>query len=152
MKSLRRIIRKILIENQQHYEKLVTLMIDDTIENIQQGTELASAMGYIQELDYNIEKLPGIRSTWHKWKFKVGKPLYDMLCDAYENFDGNTSRFSIKPDYRQRPDVNGFYKFEIEYQDYGAAQYKSNPKDRGMYDKIKDRAEDFAGRRGTMKP
>ena len=151
MKSLRKTIRKILVENQQHHKKLVTLMIDDTIENVRQGTELASALGYIQELDYDVEKFPGVRSTWHKWKFKVEKPLYDMLCDAYENFDGNTSLFSINPDYRQRPDANGFYKFEIEYQDSGPRQYKSNPKDKDMYDQMKARAGDFASRRGSMK-
>ena len=149
MKTLRKVIRRIILENQQHYEKLVTLIIDDTIENVRQGTELADAMGYIQELDYSVDKFPGIRSTWHKWKFKVGNPLYDMLCDAYENFDGNTSRFQINPDYRQRPDANGFYKFEIEYQDSGPRQYKSDPDDPtrkwyedGGFDQMMDRYRD----------
>lgn len=152
MKSLRKTIRKILLENQQHYEYLVPMIIDDTIKNIRQGTELANTMGYIKELYYNVDKFPGIRSTWHRWKFKVKKPLYDMLCDEYENFDGDTSRFSIKPDYRQKPDKNGLYKFEIELQDSGPRQYKSNPKDKGMYDQMKARAGDFASRRGSMKP
>ena len=36
MISLRKTIRKILLENQQHYDKLVTLMVNDEIQNVRQ--------------------------------------------------------------------------------------------------------------------
>jgi len=53
MKNLRRTIRKILLENQSHYDKLATLICSENITNINQGFELASAIEAVQHVEYD---------------------------------------------------------------------------------------------------
>ena len=52
MKSLRRTIRKILLENQAHYDKLAKLLCSGDLESIEQAVDLAETMGYIHLVEY----------------------------------------------------------------------------------------------------
>ena len=47
MKQLRKTIRRILLENQQHFEKLAKMIATGEKESIIQALELAEAVGYI---------------------------------------------------------------------------------------------------------
>lgn len=53
MKSLRKTIRKILLENNGPYEKIATLLCTRDPVSINQGMELAKAMGYITKSSYS---------------------------------------------------------------------------------------------------
>ena len=53
MKHLRRTIRQILLENQQHYGKLATMICSEDVANIHQGFELASAIEAVGDVQYD---------------------------------------------------------------------------------------------------
>ena len=67
MKSLRKTIRKILRENQLHFNKIADMICSEKIDNIQQALELARGMGYIGEYTYKEETHYATRS--HGWTF-----------------------------------------------------------------------------------
>ena len=52
MKQLRKAIRSILLENPVYFDKLITLMSSERVEDINQALELAIALGYIEEYNY----------------------------------------------------------------------------------------------------
>ena len=68
MKSLRKTIRKILLENQSHYEKLATLICSEEVDAINQGFELATAIDAVQHVEYDQRSYPRhphlITHTW----------------------------------------------------------------------------------------
>ena len=74
MKQLRKTIRKILLENQQHYEKLAKLILTGEKESIVQALELAEAIGYISFTNHHVRK-------WHagnydKWSCNDCDPQF----------------------------------------------------------------------------
>lgn len=68
MKSLRKTIRNILLENQQHQENLVNMILTGDLGSINQALELAQAFGYVTDLQYEINPPGFTRSTRHLWK------------------------------------------------------------------------------------
>ena len=66
MKHLRRTIRKILLENQSHFDKLIALLVSNDNASIIQGIELADAMGYLEEVYHkdNTGKYGGSTQEW----------------------------------------------------------------------------------------
>ena len=52
MRLLRKTIRKILLENQRQYQKLVNMILSRDLESINQALELAQALGYVTDLEY----------------------------------------------------------------------------------------------------
>lgn len=66
MKTLRKTIRRILIENQSYYDKLIALLVSNDNESITQGVELADAMGYFEEVHHkeNTDKYGGMTEEY----------------------------------------------------------------------------------------
>ena len=62
MKLLRQTIRKILLENTGHYDKIATLLCARDPATINQGIELAKTMGYITKSSYD----GGSPTYWNK--------------------------------------------------------------------------------------
>ena len=69
MKLLRETIRKILAENQSHYDKIIDLITKESIPHINQALELALKMGYIYKLDYFDSEQYDYRE--HHWFFRI---------------------------------------------------------------------------------
>lgn len=74
MKTLRKTIRRIILENQQHFDKLMELIGSEKIENINQAFELAAGMGYISDYEY---------------KFELGKVSFNHIWSVSGNYDAN---------------------------------------------------------------
>ena len=74
MKLLRKTIRKILLENQSHFNKIADLICSEKIDRIQQALELAEGMGYIDGYTYKEETHYASRS--HGWTVLEGN--YDV--------------------------------------------------------------------------
>lgn len=70
MKSLRKTIRKILLENQQYYEKLVNMILTRDLDNINQALELALAMGYVTDLQHSNPYTSNRAFTKHRWNLE----------------------------------------------------------------------------------
>jgi len=71
MNPLRKTIRKILIENQQHYEKIVGQILSADIMNVNQFLELASSMGYVTDLQHTNPYTQNQSYTKHQWKMQA---------------------------------------------------------------------------------
>ena len=72
-RQLRRSIRKLILENQQHYEKLSALIVTGQMEDVVQAMELLDAVGYA-DVDYS-------QSEWHAgihhvWKLRNSDPAF----------------------------------------------------------------------------
>lgn len=52
MKLLRETIRRLLVENQEYFDKLIKLLSSERIEDINNALELAITLGYIKEYNY----------------------------------------------------------------------------------------------------
>ena len=76
MKQLRRTIRKILLENQQHYEKLVSMILTKDLDNINQALELALAMGYVADLQHSNPYVQNPMYTKHRWELEDVDPEF----------------------------------------------------------------------------
>ena len=94
-KRLRKTIRKILIENQQHYEKLAALIVPGQKEDVKQAMELLDAVGYA-DVEYK-------QSEWHAgihhgWKLCNYDPEFAEVLEVQHQIrTGNkiVPRFSI---------------------------------------------------------
>jgi hypothetical protein len=90
MKLLRETIRKMILENQSHYDKIIALLVSNDTESIVQGIELADAMEYIQSSDYiHRERLASLQGgsipAAHEWLIK---PIPEFL-DRYRQLHPN---------------------------------------------------------------
>ena len=119
MASLRKTIRKILLENQHHYEKLATLICSEDLENIHQAFELASsieAVGHIEYVQEPDHRHPHLYIT-HNWTITGGydpaflEALKDIIYSAtwglrprntYLRFTPDTFVLSLKEDSNRR--------------------------------------------------
>ena len=62
--QLRKTIRKLILENQQHYKKLAALICTGQKENVVQAMDLVDAMGY-SDVEYTRHKWhSGIHHVW----------------------------------------------------------------------------------------
>ena len=89
MKQLRRTIRRILLENAQYIEKIVTLVMSCDPINVNSALNLAETMEYINNVQYETdEREEFVRGSFsekeivtkHRWEFV---PIPEML-DALE--------------------------------------------------------------------
>ena len=71
MRQLREIIRRILLESADHYQKLITMFASKDLENIRSAVELGIAMGYFKEVSLGQEE------SKHRW---------DCLLETNEDF------------------------------------------------------------------
>ena len=63
-KLLRETIRRLILENQSHYEKLAKLMLTAEKESIVQACELAEAMGYVSFTNHTTRRWNAGISNW----------------------------------------------------------------------------------------
>ena len=91
MKSLRKTIREILLENQAHYDKLAKLMCSGDFDSISQAVELAETMGYIEMDKYEPREYPS--EIGHMWKFIADKPLWEAIDEEWDKMYGKTKRY-----------------------------------------------------------
>ena len=70
MKQLRRTIRKLILENQSHFNKIADLICSEKLENINTALELARGMEYIGDYTYKVETHYATRS--HGWTVMEG--------------------------------------------------------------------------------
>ena len=101
MKSLRKTIRKILVENQAHYDKLARLICTGELENIKQAIDLAESMGYIHQLEYKHRDGEAFGLAFnqyedHLWYFYPVKPFEATLMEEFQKQPKNRD-FTIKP-------------------------------------------------------
>ena len=81
MKTLRKTIRRILLENTQHIEKIVELIFTGDIANINQAVELAETMGYIEGVNYTEKEGYYFPEIEHKWTFAANKDFMYVVRD-----------------------------------------------------------------------
>ena len=80
MKQLRKTIRKILLENNEHYDKLAKMIVTGQVDLIHQAIELAETLEYITNVSY--EEMPyflGKNKTEHRWEFDADQGLSDAI-------------------------------------------------------------------------
>ena len=103
MNQLRKTIRKILLENQAHYDKLARLMCTGEVESINQAMKLAESMGYIDRVEYIYRDGEAFGLALgeyedHRWFFYPVKPFEATLMAEWEKKQRvNRSAFVIKP-------------------------------------------------------
>ena len=102
MKSLRKTIRKILLENQAHYDKLARLTCTGELENIKQAIDLAESMGYIDQLEYKHRTGEAFGLALgdyedHLWYFYPVKAFEATLMEEYQKQGSKDGYFTIKP-------------------------------------------------------
>ena len=82
MKQLRKTIRRILLENQSHFDKIADLICSEKLENIQQALELAEGMGYIDGYTYKEETHYASRSHgWTVFEGNYDEEFVNVLAD-----------------------------------------------------------------------
>jgi len=82
--QLRQTIRRILLENPQHYEKLAAIIFTAEVPSINQACELAESMGYITNLNYReFESYVG-GETIYEWTFVVSS--YDFMDELRKQY------------------------------------------------------------------
>ena len=91
MKSLRKTIRKILLENQAHYDKLAKLMCTGDLDSINQAVELAETMGYIEMDKYELREYPS--EMGHMWKFIADQPLWEAIDEEWDKMYGTHKNY-----------------------------------------------------------
>ena len=87
MKLLRETIRKILIENQAHYEKLVNMILTKDLDNINQALELALAMGYATDLEHDNPYTSNPKYTKHRWELEGVDPEFQAAIKRQYRID-----------------------------------------------------------------
>lgn len=118
MKLLRKAIRGIILENLGHYAKIATLLCTKDPDSINQGLELAKAMGYIESGYYPG---PG-KANWkwqgqdvfnHQWSLSgVDEGLSDAIEKEWEAGKGNRLEGGDHRMWRTRS-LDGFIGWEI---------------------------------------
>tara|TARA_X000000950_G_scaffold288004_1_gene402767 strand:+ start:617 stop:1192 length:576 start_codon:yes stop_codon:yes gene_type:complete len=72
MNNLRKAIRRLILENQSHFDKMMEMIGSEKIDNINQVFELAAGMGYVEKYEY---------------KFKLGKVSFNHIWKVSGNYD-----------------------------------------------------------------
>lgn len=78
-----------LLENNDYYEKLATMLCTGDIASVKQAIELAESMGYAHNVEY--ETTP-IRTTYHskqdrivhRWGFSVPRPFFAIIMTEWK--------------------------------------------------------------------
>ena len=82
IRDRRETVRKILLENAQHYDKIVTLVMTCDSENVNTALMLGETMGYLEIVSYDTDE--ALRSYWdapkaYKAKEKTTKHRWEIL-------------------------------------------------------------------------
>ena len=86
MNQLRRIIRSLILENKQHYEKIVDMILTGDLAYINQALELALTMGYVTDLQHD-EHPPGFSPyARHVWRMNVD-PEFEAAIERKYRID-----------------------------------------------------------------
>jgi len=97
MKQLRRTIRRILLESQQQYDKIVSLVMSCDPMNVNSALMLAESMGFLQMVNYDTsEQEEFVRGSFneketvtkHRWEFVPDPVLLDKLWYGWKNPEG----------------------------------------------------------------
>ena len=102
MKRLRKMIRKILRENAEHYEKLANMLIDDVI-NIPEAIQLAETLGYLEIIHQDVvdfRELPAFGGSGKDYKYRL-KPNPDFrnaILSAHSSVDRTEAEFFFYDD------------------------------------------------------
>lgn len=78
MRELRRMIRKLILENANHYQKLITMFASKDLVNIRQAVELGVTLGYFEK----IAEENG-NPTWWICDLEADEGFYDMYVEQY---------------------------------------------------------------------
>jgi len=98
MKQLRRIIRKILLENQQHYEKLINMILTRDLANINQALELALTMGYVTNLQHTNPYVQNPMYIKHRWNMEADPEFVAEIKRQYRiDFKSKLQIFYERP-------------------------------------------------------
>ena len=87
MKSLRKTIRKILLENNRQIEKIANLLLSGDSESASQGIELAIAFGYLEVINQKTHGPPPFRpseGSYIEWDITATPELEEVLLDYEE--------------------------------------------------------------------
>lgn len=71
MKQLRRTIRKLILENQQFYERLVDMILSGDPAYINQALEMALTLEYVTDLQYDVQPPGFSKYIIHVWRMEV---------------------------------------------------------------------------------
>ena len=94
MKQLRQIIRGILVENKDHYQKIATLLCTGDIASVKQAIELAETMGYIHRVEYELWEQ---HYLVHRWTFSAVKPFEAIIIEEWGKRKKYNPDFVIYP-------------------------------------------------------
>ena len=97
MKLLRETVRKLILENQQHYEKIADMIMTGDLHNVNQALELALTMGYVTDLQYDTDLTsvqithPSTSLPWkahryveHVWRMNVDPEFEAVIERKYD--------------------------------------------------------------------
>ena len=96
MKQLRRTIRRILLENNDHYEKLAIMLCTGDLESINQAIELAETMGYIHRVEHQHIDVQTDFSVY-RWTFSAVKPFEAIIIKEWGKRTTYNPDFVIYP-------------------------------------------------------
>ena len=104
MKQLRRTIRRILLENAQYIEKIVTLVMSCDPINVNSALNLAETMEYINNVQYETdEREEFVRGSFsekeivtkHRWEFVPIPEMLDALEQGWKKVGYDRSVFGV---------------------------------------------------------
>ena len=67
MKSLRTVIRKIILENSGEYDELVKMLCSDNTISVNQALEFAKSLEFVSDVSYELKDIDG--TNRHVWEF-----------------------------------------------------------------------------------
>ena len=105
MKHLRRAIRRILLENTQHYDKIVKLVMTCDSENVNTALMLGEIMGYLEIVSYDTDEVqpywaPGTHGekepvTKHRWEILPHPELLEKLDQGWKDMGYDRPIFGV---------------------------------------------------------
>ena len=125
-RQLRTTIRKLILENQQHYKKLAALIVTGQIEDVVQAMELLDTVGYA-DVDYS-------QRDWHSgihhvWKLRNYDQAFVKELERQHHIRTGEKiipRFSIT--FHHQKGLIAIGLSEVTKEDGGWGQFYSNPR------------------------
>ncbi len=77
--QLRNTIRKLILENQEHYEKLAMLITSPDFESINQAIDLADTLGYLELIDSDVRDLKFENRKRFKFELRVTEEFKNAM-------------------------------------------------------------------------
>lgn len=83
MNYLRKKIRRLILENQSNFDKLITLLVSNDTGSIVHGIELADAMQYLEEVNHKKYDAEGYSPAQQEWLIKPIPEFLDRFRQLY---------------------------------------------------------------------